>query len=420
MSRAAVLDAPGPTAVRAQLTRAIEWGFFLTLPVERAVTFDVSTFTVRPVYFFMAAFLALHLGYLREGLRAMPTAVLVAVAVLLSLPTTYSAKLSGGYALWAFFTIAFALAAVGFLRMEPDRLRRWVTIYVLTAAAWAGGAVAQWLFSFAFPDIAYGWIGSVPRVHALTFEPSFFAFYLAAPLLLSAATRLWPASLLLIAGILMSTSRTGLVGILAGTAVLVALSDRTSRIRAAKGLAVAVVVFAIQVIPSALDYNPEFRGGGTVEGNVGEFITKSVDVQETSSISPRLQTWKLAWEEAERRPVNGVGVGALGAALQERGAITVPPEMAKTSNLWLEALAEMGIIGLLALLAWALAPLPGLWSLRGRDPLVVPLLAALAASMVMFAFIQTWWVPYRWTPWLIAYALAPLALETLRRRRTAA
>jgi O-Antigen ligase len=399
-------------------------GFFALLPVERIVTFDVFGFTVRPAFFFMGLFLVTHLGSLRAGVAAMPTALLALAAVVISLPGSFDPKASLGYAAWATFTIAFALALAGYLREDEVRVRGILEIYCATAAAWGLICIGQWFASFADANLAYSWLGSVPRLHGLAYESSFLAFYLVPPLILSVAARrhVWGVPILL--ALVLSTSRAALIGIVIGAAVVVALSDRPRRLLVAWGAVVIAAGAVMLAVPIALDYLPTGNVAGTVppelakRGDKGKnFYGDFVRVRDQASAAPRIQSWKDGWTTYTQAPVTGVGVNAYGRALQDAGRYRdIPSDLVKTTNLYLESLAELGPLGLLALLLWTFTPIPYLWRLRPRSSLAVPLLGALLGSAVMFTFVQTWWVPYRWVPWILAYALiAPQLGATLAR-----
>ena len=428
--RPAHRPATGALARVAGTTRTLDAvlivAFFALLPVERFVSFDVAGFTVRPAYLCMGLFLLLHLRSLAAGFRAMPTVALIALAIVVSLPLTFDPKESAGYTLWAAFTIGFALAAVGYLREDGRRIEAWVELYCATAAAWGLFTIGQWLASFANANLAYSWLGSLPRVQALGQESSFFAFYLIPPLFLclGARRRIWAVPIIL--ALVLSTSRSGLVGMILGAAVLLVLGNRSGRIAVAKGALVAAVAFAAFAVPVALNYQPIGTVPGAVppseahRGDKAKRIDKDfVRLGDDASTSPRLQSWKDAFSTYEQAPATGVGIGAYGQAMHERGvSVTVPTSMLKTTNLWLEALAELGPLGLLALLVWTFAPVPFLWRARDGTRLAVPLIAGIVASSAMFAFTQTWWVPYRWVLWILAYALVGTALSaTLRRAR---
>ena len=304
------------------------------------------------------------------------------------------------------------MALTGYLRGEEARVRGLLELYCATAALWGVFTIGQWFASFANADLAYSWLGSVPRLQALAFESSFLAFYLVPPLILSVAAKrhVWGVPILL--ALILSTSRAALIGIVVGAVLIVALSDRPRRILVAKGGLVVGVAVVMLAVPIRLDYLPIADVPGAAPRDVAkrgdreDFYKDFIRVRDQASTAPRIQSWKDGWATYKQAPVTGVGANAYGLALQDAGRyVDVPTDLVKTTNLYVESLAELGPLGLLALLLWTFTPMPYLWRLRRRSSLAVPLLGALIASAVMFTFVQTWWVPYRWMPWILAYAL---------------
>ncbi len=397
---------------------------FVVLPMDRVGTFDVADFTVRPAYPLMGLFLLLHLRSVRAGFRAMPTVALVALAIAVSLPLTFDPKRSLRYTVWALFTIGFALAATGYLREDGRRMPAWIELYCATAAGWALVLIGEWFVSFKDANIPYGWLGSLPRLHGLSVESSFIAFYLVPPLFLCLAARrkIWAIPILL--ALVLTTSRTGIIGVAVGTLVLLVVGNRSHRIAVAKAAVVAAVAVVALAVPVALNYQPIGTVPGAVSPEDARLGSKANRIDEdfltlndTASTALRVKSVKDALATYRQAPVTGVGIGAYGQASHERGAyLEEPTSRVLAMSLWLEALAELGPLGLLALLVWAFVPVPFLWRLRASAPVAVPLIVAILASAAMFAAAQTWWVPYRWIPWILAYALvAPMLAATLAR-----
>jgi hypothetical protein len=401
--------------------------FFALLPVDRVATFDVSGFTVRLVYPFMGLFLLLHLRSIRKGFEAMPTVVLIVLAVAVSLPFTFDPKRSLGYTVWALFTILFALAATGYLRQDERRLPAWLELYCVTAAAWAVVAIGEWFLSFKDANVPYGWLGSIPRLHALFVESSFLGFYLVPPLFLCLVARrgrIWAPPIIL--ALALSTTRTGFIGMVVGALTLLVIGSRSSRLAVAKGALVVGLAAIMLAVPIALNYQPIGTIPGAVPpddarlGSKAQRIDKQfVTLSDNSSTLPRIESVKDALSTYKQAPVTGVGIAAYGQANHERGAnLDEPVADVLAMSLWFEALAEQGPLGLLALVVWVFAPVPFLWRRRDRIPYAVPLIAAIMASAAMLLAAQTWWVPYRWVIWIFAYALvAPALVDALRRER---
>lgn len=380
------------TRIRELAETAAMWGLFLTLPVERILTSDVAGFTVRPVYVFMLLLTVLNASKIpRSGVAGVVGAAIV-LAIAASALTSLSPKQTAGYAAWGIFTVVFFVSMVGRLRERRDRVETWTRAYVLTAGFWGLFTLLHSLLSFRFHGLAYSFVGDLPRVQALAFEPSFLAFYLVPAFYLSFATAQHFSTAAALAGIIASTSRAGLVGLAVGGVVLVLLAGRT----VVKKLVVCGVAAAV---------------GGGVEfilsrGAYTGFVTSSVDLKEQASIAPRLATWSDAWRVFLEHPVNGVGTGAYGGGVHELGmALDVPEAGIKTANLWLEVLAELGAIGFTALLTLLVIAVFGLWRRRHLEPLAPFVITAIVASAAMFAFVQTLWVPYRWIVWILAFSI---------------
>ena len=82
------------------------------------------------------------------------------------------------------------------------------------------------ILSFGFDGLAYSFVGDLPRVQALAYEPSFLAYYLVPAFYLSFATAQHYSTAGILAGIIASTSRSGLVGLALEGLVLLLLEKR--------------------------------------------------------------------------------------------------------------------------------------------------------------------------------------------------
>ena len=134
-----------------------------------------------------------------------------------------------------------------------------------------------------------------------------------------------------------------------------------------------------------------YLSAGEYSGFVSKTVTTVTEGEtDRASITPRLQTWDDAWVVFLNHPLNGVGAGAYGGGVHELGiARNVPEAELKTTNLWLEVLAELGLLGLSALLAMLVIAVFGLWRARRREPLATFVITAIVASAAMFPFVQT-------------------------------
>ena len=424
MTAHALLHPPRLTALlrTATLERVVDWGLFLTLPVERVLSADVGGFTVRPIYLFMAVFIALHWREIAVGLHRFLPLVAILAAVVISLAGSHDLGQSLAYAVWAAVVVAFLATAASVLAADESRVREWARLYVLTAALWSALALAQWLGALVVGDLAYSWIGDTPRVQGPSYEPSVFSLYLVPALMLAIPHRAFLPGCLIAMGLVVSTGRTGLIGAAIGGGLLFVLLRRRALMRLALVALVAVATFgfaqagpvvAHAVLPGVVKGAP--ADAANTAGSYGGFISDAANTEEATSVSPRLESWSQSWAVFEDDPLTGAGAGAFGEAVHALGReLDKPASKIKATNLWLEVPAELGLVGLIALVSWAAWPLPGLLGRPSNEPFVASVLAAFVASLVMLAFVQTWWVPSRWLPWLLAAGLAG-ALASARR-----
>ena len=374
------------------------WGTFLTLPIERVLVVDVAGFTIRPAYPFMALLIFVNARCIRQAGVTAAVGSGILLSVVISAVTTGNARLSAGYTLWATFVVLFFLSSVGRLRGRRDLVYVWARAYVATAGLWGIFTIGQWIFSFWFPTLEYSSFGSFPRVHALALEPAFLAFYLVPPLILSFGTAQYHWTAAMLAAVVVSTSRSGLLGLAVGLVVLIVLV----RGREAWRIAVAAGAATLSVAVLLLASHGSYLGFSSSTG----FEKPSSVLKDPASVAPRLHSWSDAWKVFVDNPIDGVGPGAFGAALHDRGvALGISEGDLKTTNLWFEILAEEGVLGAIALLAWVVVGLAALWRRLRVEALAPAVFAAAVASLAMFAFVQTWWVPCRWIVWILAYSI---------------
>jgi len=103
----------------------------------------------------------------------------------------------------------------------------------------------------------------------------------------------------------------------------------------------------------------------------------------------RAQYWRVAWHTFEKHLLLGTGAGTFDEQwLRYRGSGL---SVQDAHNLYLETLAELGVVGLLLLVA--VLALPIVVSRRTRDPLTTACLAAYCAFLVHAAFEWDWEMP---------------------------
>jgi hypothetical protein len=374
---------------------------WLLVPVERIITVDFKGNTLRPVFFMMLLVIGRGLVGARATLRASPRLRHLVVAqaggglVLAALLASgIWPVVSGGYVAWALFDVAFMVAALAALTAEPGLLDRWCWGYEWAAAGWSVFALVQWCASFADHSLAYSFVGSLPRVRGWSFEPSAFAlFLLPAAFLLASKRRLWLFGVVM-AGLVVTTSRTGFLGLAVGLCFtpLIVSREVRRRVWTATKWTAAVSVVALPAT-WAVPIGREFL----------RFMGSAAHVH-SGSAEVRLSSWGEGFSLMRRHPVFGWGTGGTGAAEHSLGrGLETAARSVKLSNLVSEVAAELGLVGLVALAAWTVIPLVGL-----RRYTSVPRNAGIflgAVSVVAsYPFFQTWWRPNLWFTFLLVQA----------------
>lgn len=157
--------------------------------------------------------------------------------------------------------------------------------------------------------------------------------------------------LLLLPALLLTSSRGAWVALVVGLAALVVLRGEPVHAR----LVALVGVVAVGAAAAVLEVT---RGVGGLLGD------------------NRLRYWEVAWADYRDHPLLGSGAGTFGDYWLSQGA---GPGFTRTAHsLYLQALAELGPVGLVLVLVAVAVPLVGLR--RRRDPLV----AAAAAPYIAY------------------------------------
>jgi hypothetical protein len=163
----------------------------------------------------------------------------------------------------------------------------------------------------------------------------------------------------LAATLYLAGSRAAVIALAAGLAVSVVLS----RGRAAAVLALVVLLPVVALAASG-------RG--------------------RDSLDARVAMWEVAWHSATAHPVTGAGAGSFGRLwLRDR---TSRLSYADAHNLYLETFAEVGLVGLGALLVALITPLLAAVSARGR-PLVPAAAGAYCAYLIHAGAHWDWEIP---------------------------
>jgi hypothetical protein len=114
------------------------------------------------------------------------------------------------------------------------------------------------------------------------------------------------------------------------------------------GVALVVAVVGLTLVAIVASHPvrkfDQFKSNSAVAGSHSTFTTNHLV---STSGSGRWQFWSAAIDEFQAHPLNGGGAGSWEAWWLEHGSLPVPSEFAH--SLYLETLAELGIVGLLLL-----------------------------------------------------------------------
>lgn len=335
-------------------------------------------------------------GVLHRGRwSAVNTAVVVFTAVLLAATSVHhNGSVGTDVVLRYVGFLVVLLVLVDVLRgpLGPERL---AGVYVLSCVAAAVCGI-----------LTYAFAGET-RVVGPVADPNDLAFHLlaAVPLVLvlrRTVRRRWrPAYDVGLALLLVAMVGTLSRGALVGLAVMVVFAavTRLLSLRAVAGMAVLLVTgvgIALTVFPHAIDTSLEWKG------NVAQ-----------QNVDERLDLWHAAIEMTQEHPVLGLGPGAFQLYHLDYGDPVTDSAEASLDvahNTYLEASAELGIPGVLALTGIFLTAVVGAWRRwrRDRDPLAGGVVAGLVGCCVAALFVsEQYFLPL----WLLCALAAAVAVR---------
>lgn len=300
--------------------------------------------------------------------------------------------------LWA-FTLLYSNA------MSDERVAGWVT-WTLLASGVATSMIA--LAQTYVPGVRFGSVRLVntgggawiKRVGAFFYDPNYLAGFLAVTLLVGLAllvhSRSWSRAALCLAatgvigaGVLVTFSRTGLVGVAAGVLIVVLTAPR------ARLLPLIAVMVALVVI-----------AGSMAPASIMERVTSIGNAKSDQSNATRVYMFPSAYEIGRDNWVFGTGLGAFRYAYPEYRRLQADPSVLKPHEIPLSMFSEMGIAGILAqlVLLWALARCFWHSRPRGWSAMESFALAGLVSLGVQSLFQYYLYFEYLWL--FIAFAVA--------------
>lgn len=246
----------------------------------------------------------------------------------------------------------------------------WLVAGGLLAAA-AAEALVGWYQFFARVGPPSFAIGPFMRAYGTFGQPNPFAGYLntALPLALGLLLGAWQtraaidrrllalaALTVALAGpaLLMSLSRGAWLGAAAAIAAMLAAAGHVGRRVLVGGVALALLL----AFAATLDLLPPVivaRLADTVAW-FGVFDARTVPLTPANyAVVDRMAHWQAAWEMYREHPLLGIGPGQYTVFYPEFRLPLWPDPKIHAHNLYLQTLAELGVVGALALLVFALA-----------------------------------------------------------------
>lgn len=352
--------------------------FVLALAIPFAAYRDIAQTTLTAP---KVVTLGTALGLLLSGVNPWPRSagarrVMIAGAVLLAAIALSSLSASDRWEVAReFFKQAEYLVllwcAVASIEYIPGAPRALVSGVAVATAIVASSALWQAFFGGAPSAVlVHGY--ALPRVAGTLEGPNQLAGYLeaalpmlwVAPLLGLGFARLRDADIGAAAtALILSQSRAGILMVSIVYAMLARASraaTRSSLIAMASGAALGIAVLGFWFVHAHAGW-----------ADVERFFLLDVSEQ-PGGVGTRAQLWPAAIALFQRHPVTGVGAGNFSALLPSVGLSGVTTQ---ASSLWLQTLAEQGLIGFAALLLFCFVALRETWRLRAHSPL------ALAASL---------------------------------------
>jgi hypothetical protein len=217
-------------------------------------------------------------------------------------------------------------------------------------------------------------------------------------------------SVLVVAGLLWTFSRSSLVALAAGLVVLAAVRRRPAELAAAIAV-IAVAVGWAHLFPKIGPTGTFTKVDMTYQQKIGKGGPKSFSA--TSSNEPSLHSHWLALKDGVHTMIHhpqGYGLGNVGQTASRTGT----PLKAGESN-YTELGVELGILGALLWIAWSSAVLIGL--ARKREARMAAAFAAILALAVQTDVIGDPWVAY--CVWALAGALLTRPQERIASARAA-
>ena len=373
-------------------TLILIWSLFIFLPVESFLNLDLGSAKFRFVYIAMLSLIVLNLYHLKIKKSVGIVIASVFLASIFSSINTINFLSWLGGTIWSTFCLMFFVSFIFMLRKEKV-FKLVLNVYSQTVYFWSFVIIGQFILAIIFPSLASSIVGGFPRVSGPLYEPSFVPVYIGPLIALFYVKKDWSRLGVASLAIILCSSRTGWLMLALIYILLFLFFGEFKKYFFKQTLAVAAficLVFFLDVKP-VQNY---------VQSST-EFVAGAVTLQDQGSTLPRLSSWEYGYEVFLTSPIFGVGLGNYGAALQQKGVYIDPANgiersatETKTTNLYVEVLAETGIVGLLAFLFWLTFPFFFYNKHKNRE--ISALFVGWICLIAIFPLIQTWYRPYIW------------------------
>lgn len=331
---------------------------------------------------------------IRRQLWSAPNAA-AAVFALIALTVSWREGVLGGLTAWFGIKTDLVYPAI-FVSVQAaaasDRLRERLTLLLLAGAgvAAASAILFIWLPPGFLAELGYSAqtirplqaiAGGARRAFGTLGGPNQLGAFLILPICLLAGRlikdrRRWhlPLMIVLLSALILTFSRSALIGTFVGVTITAALSLPPKRAKQVLAAAAAVLMLGAIAVIELPAISPQLRY--YIQHEYGLDTDKGSDDE-------RLRGLRQGVELFRDQP-SGHGLGTAGPA-SFRGPNAVIPE-----NYYLQLAIEAGIAGLLAYLAFELLVTRQLWRQRHHAALAAPLLGALSGVFLVNQFLHGW------------------------------
>ena len=362
------------------LPKAALVGFVLALIAHRS---SLRVLTEKPVRAILLAF----------------AAVLAATALSL-LHALHHDAVAREFAKWLEYAVTFAAVAVGFAN-DPDDRPVW-TALITIAFVQVAESVYQLLFGASAGVFIRGI--PVPRVSGSLEGPNQFAGWLnlLVPVLFARALvhrNPWLVTALVLAAATEAAtlSRSGIVAGLVAAAVVVLVTRPSRRDGLRFGIGAVALVAVLVVAGLALGLEARFYS--------------LAEMPQPDHLGTRHILWSSALALWQTSPLVGIGAGNFEFDL---GMVGHPDVHTHANSVYLQALSEMGLVGLAAMLYLMWTSIATFARTFSRRPLVIGMFAAGVALALHQVFDYLWFFPKIGIFWAVLLGIAVVELLASR------